>query len=119
MDDLSSKLSEILNDPDSMEQVRRMAEGLLGDDKPASAPEKGALPPSLSGIDLPDGINVPKLMSVLSRLKTSGNDPRTQFLAALKPNLSPERQKKVDTAIKLMRLIELLPFLKESGILNL
>ena len=30
MDDLSSKLEGILNDPESMEQVRRTAEGLLG-----------------------------------------------------------------------------------------
>ena len=30
MDDISEKLAGILNDPESMERVRRMAEGLLG-----------------------------------------------------------------------------------------
>ena len=30
MDDLSSKLTELLNDPESMNRVRQMAESILG-----------------------------------------------------------------------------------------
>ncbi len=112
MDDLSARLSEILNDPESMNRVRQMAEGLLGSAEEAPAPED-------TTPTLPEGLDVSALISVLSRLNQTGNDPRITLLSALKPNLTPERQKKVDTAIKLLRMIELLPLLKDSGILNL
>ena len=48
-----------------------------------------------------------------------GDDSRVRLLLALKPNLSPERQAKVDSAIKILKLIELAPLLREMGILNL
>lgn len=115
MDDLSARLSEILNDPAGMEQVRRMAEGLLKND--------GAPPPAEKATgDFPldlDAASITRLAPLISRLRSGGDDPRVQFLNALKPNLSSERQAKVDTAIKLLKLIELLPYLKESGLLNL
>ncbi len=114
MDDLSARLSEILNDPESMKQVRLMAEGLLGAEEKAE-PAATALPLIPDGLD----IDIPKVMSVLSHLNKTTSDPKIALLTALKPNLSEDRQKKVDTAIKLLKMIELLPLLKDSGILNL
>ncbi len=111
MDDFSAKLSEILNDPQSMEKVRRMAENLLGEeDSPTEQPETPA------GLD---PAQLSKVMSILGRLNAGGNDARSNLLVALRPHLSPERQAKLDTALKLLRLIDLLPYLKESGILEL
>ncbi len=107
MDDFNAKLTEILNDPKSMEKVRQMAENLLGDGEE----ERSA--------DLPDPEELNSVMSLLTRFKSCGNDARTGLLIALKPHLGAERQAKVDTAIKLLKLIELLPYLKESGLLNL
>ncbi len=114
MDDLSSKLAELLNDPDTMERVRSMAENLLGENNspapPASVP---ALPDMLPGEELG------KIMSIIGRLKSESNDSRTQLLTALKPHLSEPKREKVDTAIKILRLLELLPLIKDTGLLNL
>lgn len=57
-----------------------------------------------------------KLGEMLSSMNAS--DKNTQLLLALKPHLRPENRKKVDNALKLMKIINILPFLKESGILN-
>lgn len=110
MDDLGDKLSEILNDPEAMEKVRMMAENLLGDEGEHEPEENGE--PGL------DGETVKRIMGIMSRLKSSGNDSRTALLTALKPHISESRRHKVDTAIKLLKLIEVLPYLKDSGLLD-
>ena len=43
------------------------------------------------------------------------DDPRVELLLALRPNLSDNRQHKVDEAISLMRLINLIPLLQEGA----
>ncbi len=113
MDDLSEKLAEILNDPQSMDRIKKMTESILGnEEKPQSTNALAAL------TDMPDAMEMQKIISIMSRLKSESNDSRALLLKALKPNLSPKRQEKVDTAIKLLKIIELLPLLKDSGILN-
>ncbi len=112
MDDLNAKLAEILNDPQSMDRIKKMTESLLGNEE---KPNTNALS-NLN--DMPDAMEMQKIISIMSRLKAESNDSRAVLLKALKPNLSPKRQEKVDTAIKLLKIIELLPLLKDSGILN-
>lgn len=116
MDDLSEKLAELLNDPDSMNRVRQMAENLLGGAEesapPQSAPQNAA--PELLG-----GDELKSIMSVISHLKSSENDSRVQLIAALKPHLSEARRERADSAIKLLKLLELWPYIKESGLLKL
>ena len=114
MDDLSSKLSELLNDPESMERMRKMAENLLGE-QPKS--EESANP-NTNFSDALGNIDIGSLISIINRLKSSGQNPRTNLLSALKPHLSEPRQEKVDTAIKILKVIEILPLIKDSGILN-
>ncbi len=114
MDDLSEKLAGLLNDPDTMNRVRQMAENLLGEPeqpKPASPIE------DIGGM-LGAG-ELQTIMQIISRLKSGGNDPRTQLLTALKPHLSEPRQEKVDTAIKILKMLEILPLMKDSGLLKL
>ncbi|MCQ2454616.1 MAG: hypothetical protein MJ090_00495 [Clostridia bacterium] len=108
MDDLSQKLSEILSDEESMNKVRSLAENLLAGNETTDNDDFGLSPKEISSV-----------MNILGKLKTGKDDKRTALLVALKPNLSPEKQDKVDVAIKLLRLIEVLPLLKESGILNI
>lgn len=110
MDELSQKLAEILNNPESMNRVREMAEDILGN-KPEPEPQED-LSNLLSNSDL---MNV---MSLVSKLNTNSDDSRTTLLSALKPHLSEPKRDKVDTAIKILRLLELLPILKESGVLG-
>ena len=111
MDDLSAKLSEILSDPESMNRVREMAESILSE-KPEPEPQK----PDLSS--LADIGEITQIMGLVSRLQSHNDDPRAALLAALKPHLSEAKREKVDTAIKILRLLDLLPLIKESGILG-
>lgn len=113
MDDLSRKLADMLNDPDTLNQVRQMAESILGEEKKEENAPKA---PDIS--DFFGGVDISSLISIISRLKSSENDDRTKLLYALKPHLSEPRREKVDTAIKILKAIELLPLLKDSGILN-
>lgn len=119
MDDISEKLAELLNDPDSLNRVREMAENILGNTQNHEATQqKNNDPTSLFGdFDL-DPSQIGKLMSVMSRLRSAKEDNRARLLLALKPHLSAPRQEKVDTAIKLLKLIDLLPFLKDSGVFD-
>ncbi len=116
MDDLSSKLQGLLSDPNSMEQIKQMAQGLLGGAAPAVAPAAASSPASLENL-LGDAQNMGKIMKIMSALQNQPNDNRTQLLMALKPHLSPERAKRVDSAVKLLRLASIAPALADSGIL--
>ena len=118
MDDLSSKLSELLSDPESMNRVRQMAESILGesgDEAPASpdAPDISALGDMLGSGELQS------IISVISKMKSAGDDSRVQLISALRPHLSEERRKRADTAIKILKLLDTLPLIKESGLFNL
>ena len=116
MDDLGEKLAGILNDPESMERVRKMAESILGETE-----EKEAPPPNPIG-DFSNILGMEELgniISIINKLKESGNDPKAQLLYALKPHLSEPRREKVDTAIKILKLIEIFPLIKETGLFKL
>lgn len=112
MDDLNQKLTEILNDPESMNRVREMAESILSDNNPKEESPDESIFGNLNGAELGN------IMSIVSKLNQKNEDPRTTLLAALKPHLSERKREKVDTAIKILRLLELLPLLKESGVLG-
>lgn len=110
MDDLSEKLSALLSDPGGMERIKDMAQSLLGGKSEEPPPQP-----------VSDGdIDIGQLTRMLSLMKnTGGDDARVKLLLALKPNLSPERQGKVDSAIRILKLIELAPLLKDMGLFNL
>jgi hypothetical protein len=112
MDDLSEKLADLLNNPESMEQVRKMAESILGEET-----QKKETSPLDSIGEILGGGELQTIMSIMGKIKSAESDNRTQLLAALKPHLSVPRQEKVDTAIKILKVIEILPLIKESGII--
>ena len=107
--DINEKLSEILSDPESMEKVRKMAESILSEDEAPAQDADG---------EGPDPATLAKIAGIMKKLN-SGGDNRTALLNALRPLVSERRQKRVDTAVKLLRLIEILPTLRESGIFDI
>lgn len=111
MDELSAKLSEILSDPESMNRVKEMAESILN-----KSPEPE--PPKADLNSLADIGDITQIMGLVSKLQSQNDDPRAALLSALKPHLSEAKREKVDTAIKILRLLDLLPLIKESGILG-
>lgn len=104
MDDMSAKIEELLNRPDAMEKLSQAAQSLFGD----------AADNTPSG---PDGVDAAKVMEIIELLKKTGNDDRSKLLIALKPHLSPERQARIDTAVKILNIVNIAPALKDQGIL--
>lgn len=115
MDELSKRLSEILNDPQSMNKVKEMAQSIL---KSEPEPEPEPEPPTNALGGILDSGELLQVMSLVSKLQTQSDDPRTSLLLALKPHLSETKRDKVDTAVKILRLLDLLPLIKETGILG-
>lgn len=95
---------------DNIEDILRALteEGPEEDSSSAAGEEAGGL---FSGIDIG---SIAKIAGLLGSAGKTGNDER--LLLALKPLLREENQSKVDTALRLLKLISLLPLLKESGL---
>ena len=117
MDDISKNFADLLNDPESLSRLREMAENILGGNS-ENPPSQESDTSSLFGDMDIDPSQIGNIISVMSRLKNNQNDDRSKLLLALKPHLSPPKREKVDTAIKLLKLIDLLPLLKDSGIFD-
>ena len=118
MSDLSSQITSILNDPDMMRQISEIGGMLTQQKQPHETPP--LLPNQTQSSDLlgADGLQaVMKIMPILNRLKQ--DDDTTKLLRAIKPFLSEERQKKLEEAIKIIRIINILPLLKNQGLFGL
>ena len=109
MDDLSAKLSEIVGDEDSMRRVQELASQLLSKEPTLGEKETN---------ENNDGVDMGRLLSLVSKFKNKGEDDRTRLLLALKPHLSSERAKRVDTAVKLLKIIDLLPLIRETDLFS-
>ncbi len=118
MEDIASKLTEILNNPEIMRQIENLTQSSPVKDK-AEVPKKeksvsdiGSELGSLS----PDIINTVKTLApILSSMKDENK--YTKFLCSLRPLLSEPRQKKLDESSKIVKLIQIFPVLKDSGVI--
>lgn len=119
MDDIASKLHDILNDPESMEKLKNMASMLgvsaqppAGHSTEPSGAQEPPPPPPAADID---AIKMAaKFAPIISNFKKEDNS--TRLLRALRPFLSDERQTRLDESIKLMQFMRILPLIKKSGI---
>lgn len=124
MDDLAGKLTEMLQDPDTMKQLQGLAgmlgQGTLGGGSSPAAPPAApppqvsqpsgglpALPPEAMGMVL-------KLAPLMSNMNKETDN--TRFLRALRPLLGEERQRRLDEAMRLLQLASMLPLLKQQGL---
>lgn len=114
VDDLMAKLNDVLNDEESLKQIKELAGALTQGE---SAGSGAAAQPSLA--DSVGDIDISKLMALKGAVQSAArSDKNVALLIALKPLLKEEKQERIDKAIRLMRLISLLPVLKDSGILG-
>ena len=112
MDDLMEKLQSVLNDKESMQQIRELADMLGGGQEKPQSPPEGAPPEGLP-------FDITKLMQLQGAMSQAGKgDKNIALLTALRPLLKEENQVKLDRVIKLFRLMALWPVLKESGLLG-
>ncbi len=111
MDDIMSRISGLLSDEESVKQLSELAQMLVSEEN-KDTEEKTEQPSDGE----PDIGSLLKLTSLISA--ASQQDKNTDLLLALKPHLGEEKQKRVDKAIKLMRLIAVWNIAKESGLLQ-
>ena len=104
MEELSEKLDRLLSSPDSLKRIEELMASFGG--TPAPSPPAEALPADPLGGDM-----LFRLLPLLGTLQQE--DDNAALLHALRPHLGQERQKRLDDAEKLMKLVRLLPLLKE------
>ena len=96
--------------PDDMDALRTAAQSLLGnlegENNGGGAKSSGEASPTLS----------PEMLAKITRIMSAMNrrDSRTDLIAALKPMLSKDKQKRADDAMQLIKLIDLLPLINEE-----
>lgn len=73
----------------------------------------GGLEDLFGGIDIETILRITELFSQMNK-----PDKNSDLLLAIKPHLRPENQKKIDNAMSMLKIMSLLPLLKESGFLN-
>lgn len=122
MDDLMNKLQTVLNDEESMKQIRELA-GMLGADGGSQqSPLPRPSPEPSTGFSFPpmgeqSGIDPMKLMQLGQVIQNaSREDDNIRLLMALRPLLKAENQVKLERIIKLYRLMNIYPALKQSGL---
>lgn len=129
MDDLNKKISDLLGSPDGMARIQSMMEALgIGGDGgesapvsdspiPAPAPETASPPPAApaaSGGGMPDLSALLKLAPLMGNLNK--DDENTALLKALRPYLHGDREKWLDDAIQILRIMKVLPLIQEKGL---
>lgn len=149
MDDLLSKMQELLNSEEGQKQLQSVA-AMLGSSQQGQQSSSDASAPSLnlsnldlsslsgmlSGMNQPQnssqtaeqtalqkadglGLDINILLQVQKILGSMGQeDENTKLLMALKPHFSEKRREKIDQAVKMLRLLSVLPLLKDSGLLG-
>lgn len=114
MPDMTEQLSALLSDPAGMEKIKAMAENLLGN-------SGASLPLSASASAEPDTSmpDIGNIAKIAEMIKPRQDDSRVRLLLALKPHLKPERQTRVDKAVKMLRLLDMAPMLSSLGLFEL
>ena len=119
MDDLMGKIGEVLSDDESKKQLSELLQMLISDDTSdnsdsvQSDSDNSTENVSDAGPDLSSIFKLIGLMSAFSQ-----SDKNSELLLALKPHLKEEKQKKVDKAVKILKLIAVWNIAKESGMLE-
>ena len=106
--ELEQKLDRLLNSPEGMAKIGQMMAALGMNESaapPPAEPPAAETAPDLSGL-----LRLAPLMSQLGK-----DDENTALLKALRPYLSGDKERRLDETMKLMRLLKVLPMLREGG----
>ena len=103
MSEMQDALNQILSNPEAMKQVQSIGEQ-LGLGKPARKPE-------------PKNEMIGAMQSLAPLMSSySSDDEVSRLLNALRPFLGEEKLRRLDQAQRLMKLIKVIPLLKDSGL---
>lgn len=102
MENISDIISSLT--PDDIENLKQTANSIFGNTDNSK---------NESGFDINNMLNPEMFMQLTKIIGAMNSDggKRARLLEALKPNLSKKRQKKVDDAIQIMKLLDILPLI--------
>ncbi len=128
MDSINDIISNL--SPNDIEMLKGVASSILGGSsasQPAQSSQQGNTPKSpenpkgnnqevqaLSNLGM-DGVDFEMIMKAKNIFEKMNNtqNKNVDLIMALKPHLSKESQNKADTAMRILRLFEVLPLLRE------
>lgn len=100
-----------------MDNIEDILRALAGDEEKDGEAAGEPAADEKSGDGLFSGVDLGSMMKLAGILGAAGGSSDDEkLLIALKPLLREENRGKVDTAVKLLKLISLLPLLKDSGL---
>jgi hypothetical protein len=126
----AEKISEVLSDPESLKQIGELAEMLRSgafDDPPpqnfagdGASAEGGANSENESSdaAGIFEGIDFSQVFQILALLSDPPKDKNVDFLSALKPLISEEKQPKIERSIKILKLYDMFEVLRANGLLD-
>ena len=97
-DNFSQMIQSVMSDPEALKNIMSMAQGLMSDTGNTSS-SKADEEHHHENIEE----DKPSLASKLSH----GNEQRIALNSALRPYLSPQRQKSADSLIKMLKMMKL------------
>lgn len=112
MDNLNDIISSLSSDDINM--LKGVASSILGEESNTSSDNQNSSSNSLAslGLNMDDFNMMMKAKSMFDRMNNTSNK-NTDLILALKPHLSPENRNKADTAIRILKMFEILPLLKD------
>ena len=117
MDDMLGKMGAILSDPESVQQLQELAQMLQQETGGKSQEQQASAEKTESGegggFDVNMLLRIQELMGAMQN-----NDEDAKLLLALRPHLKDQRQKKLDQAVKLMKLYAVFSAVRENGLLQ-
>lgn len=114
MDDMLGKMGAILSDPESVQQLQELAQMLQQESDETHAPKsESSETEEGGGFDMSMLLRIQELMGAMQQ-----NDADAQLLLALRPHLKTPRQKKLDQAVKLIKLYAVFSAVRENGMLQ-
>jgi len=120
MEDMNDMLGSLLGDPESMRQIKELAD-MLKSEMPSDGKNPSGSPDlsSLAGMMGGQGID-PNMLAAIGKALAAmnGEDKDRALLMALKPHLSEDKQARVDKAVKMLKLYSAARALKDSGLLG-
>lgn len=110
MDNINDIISSL--SPEDMEMLKGVANSILGGDNSPPPQSQHNDSPNPLGISGEDFSMMMKAKSIIDRMNHTSSK-NADLINALKPHLSPSSCEKADQAIRILRLFEILPFIKD------
>ncbi len=95
-----------------IEQLSDLAKSFSGAQKEETKKGSSQNSNEQAGFDF-DPQMLSKIMKIMNSFSKQRENPGCDLLRALKPMLSPEKQKKTDEAINILKMMSLLPLINE------